>query len=114
MPQAGIGDRATGETAVYRLYDEAERLLYVGMSRNPMQRWSWHAEYHPWWPDVATYEVHWYGSRKEAAAVELEAIKDGQALHNRYRTPHQGALIKAGMRCNLDPRSRSMGGPGWG
>ena len=43
-------------TAVYRFYDEADRLLYVGISRNPAARWAQHAVEKKWWPRVDRFE----------------------------------------------------------
>jgi hypothetical protein len=109
MLHVGVGDKETGETAVYQLHDAAGGLLYVGMSRNPMGRWAWHAELHPWWPDVASFTVKWYGSRDEAARMERDAIKDGAARHNIHSTPRHGAATGAGVRRALEVQR--AGGP---
>ena len=109
MLHVGVGDKETGETAVYQLYDAAGELLYVGMSRNPMSRWAWHAELHSWWSDVAVFTVKWYGSREEAARVERDAIKDGAARHNVHSTPRHGAATGAGVRRALEVQR--AGGP---
>ena len=98
MIHIGVGDKATGETAVYWLRDRAGRLLYVGMSRNPLARWSCHADAHEWWPQVATFEISWFASRGEAAQTEYEAIKDGMALHNKHSTPRHGEFTEAGVQ----------------
>lgn len=96
MPHPGVGDKTTGETAVYRLTNKVGALLYVGMSRNPPQRWAWHAEQHPWWPDVAEYSVTWYGSRAEAESEERRARKEDQPVYNVHSTPRHGEVIRAG------------------
>jgi predicted GIY-YIG superfamily endonuclease len=63
-----------GRTAIYRLYDAEERLLYVGISMAPERRWEEHALQKLWWHLVARKEVEWVGSRVEALAAE-EAIE---------------------------------------
>src|SRR5258706_587012 len=79
-------------TAVYRLYNAARDLLYVGMSSSPETRWKNHARAQPWWaPDrVALAEVVWYETRAEAAAAERQAIKTenprGRHTYHHYRT----------------------------
>ncbi|MCX4703894.1 hypothetical protein [Streptomyces sp. NBC_01373] len=102
MIHVGVGDKASGDTAVYWLRGQADELLYVGMSRNPMNRWSWHADTHVWWPKVVAFEVRWFGSREAAAEAELKAIKDGAALHNVHSTPRHGEITGAGVRRSLE------------
>ncbi|MGY5014670.1 GIY-YIG nuclease family protein [Streptomyces sp. 900105755] len=96
MPHPGVGCEATGETATYRLTNSVGALLYVGMSRNPLQRWAWHAEQHPWWPDVAAYSVTWHGTRAEAEIEERRAIKEDRPVYNVHSTPRHGEVIRAG------------------
>lgn len=62
-------------TAVYRPYDAAGTLLYVGKSRNPAGRCKQHAKVKPWWPDVARVDVEWFDSGDEAEAAEIAAIR---------------------------------------
>ncbi|MFF4403637.1 GntR family transcriptional regulator [Streptomyces sp. NPDC001404] len=70
-------------TALYRLYDADDRLLYVGISSMPRTRWQQHASSKDWWPDVATREVEWHETRVGAAAAEAEAIRAEKPAHNR-------------------------------
>jgi predicted GIY-YIG superfamily endonuclease len=69
-------------TAVYRLYDSADRLLYVGISRNLIARWAQHAADKPWWPQVTRKTVVMYGCRKEAELAEGKAIRSESPLYN--------------------------------
>jgi excinuclease UvrABC nuclease subunit len=84
------GFGADGETAVYRIYDQDGSLLYVGMGRNPMNRWAAHAENHAWWPRAASFRVEWYATRKEAFDVELQAIRTEDPECNIHSRPGWG------------------------
>lgn len=78
-----------GEVALYRLMGVDLKLLYVGISKDPMVRWREHMNT-PWWPQVTSYQVIWYPDRASARAAELAAIRDGQAVYNIHSTPHHG------------------------
>jgi hypothetical protein len=69
-------------TALYRLFDRADRLLYIGIAHNPPLRWVTHAAQKTWWPDVARTEISWFSSRPDAEAAEVLAIEDERPLHN--------------------------------
>jgi predicted GIY-YIG superfamily endonuclease len=71
-------------TALYRLYDDSDRLLYIGITRNPEWRWYMHARKSPWWPQVRRREIAWRDSRPEARAAEIEAIGAERPIHNKY------------------------------
>lgn len=64
-------------TALYRLYDSGDRLLYVGIAKDPERRWWQHARDRAdsWWPDVARKSVEWFDTREAAEGAEVEAIK---------------------------------------
>lgn len=72
-----------GKTAVYRLYDNAGSLLYVGLGSDPKSRWRAHARDKTWWPDVATKEVEWHDTFSEAASAEHAAIHKENPAHNK-------------------------------
>jgi hypothetical protein len=63
-----------GQTAVYRLYDKANDVIYVSLSNNPHARWSAHASDKPWWEDVAMREAEWFATREEAEQREALLI----------------------------------------
>ncbi|MET8751343.1 helix-turn-helix domain-containing protein [Streptomyces sp. NPDC004667] len=62
-------------TAVYRLYDAEERLLYVGITMTLKQRFADHRHQKFWWHLVKRRDVRWYDDRSAAEAVEAEAIQ---------------------------------------
>ncbi|MCX4232061.1 GntR family transcriptional regulator [Streptomyces ortus] len=74
-------------TALYRFFDAAGNLLYVGVSGNTEARWRQHAESKPWWSDVADKTTEWLGSRAEALDAERIAIRTEKPLHNHQNKP---------------------------
>ncbi|WP_327335899.1 GntR family transcriptional regulator [Streptomyces sp. NBC_01324] len=79
MTDDGIPER----TALYRLYDEAGALLYVGITNDPDFRWKAHLYSNKVWPrQVARHEIEWHESRAAAVRVEIEAIKAERPRHN--------------------------------
>lgn len=73
-----------GRTAVYRCYDAAGTLLYIGSSNNPKFRYSEHARnvLKPWWPQVVRKDETWYDNRAAAQTAEIEAVKTEAPVHN--------------------------------
>jgi DNA-binding transcriptional regulator YhcF (GntR family) len=69
-------------TAVYRLYDSAGRLLYVGITNDPKVRWLAHAGDKAWWSEVARRDVEWVPDRSTAVRLEGEAIRMERPIHN--------------------------------
>ncbi|MFF4448755.1 GIY-YIG nuclease family protein [Streptomyces sp. NPDC001502] len=81
-------------TAVYRLYDAAGYLLYVGSSGDPTRRWREHRKEMFWWREVARHERQWYASERLARAAEGEAICWEQA---RYNKGEPGPVLPSGV-----------------
>lgn len=73
---------ANAPTALYRLYDAAERLLYVGISTQPEIRWTQHATDKPWWSLVRGRKVEWHPDRAAAENAEHAAIQAEDPLYN--------------------------------
>lgn len=69
-------------TALYRLYDATDALLYVGIASDPKTRWWTHANEKTWWPQVARREVEWFMTRPAAEAAEVAAIVTELPRHN--------------------------------
>lgn len=87
--------RAVGEeVAVYRLFDSCGQLLYVGISKDPLNRWQEHVG-KSWWTDVAEYEVLWHDTRAAAREAEKGALANEGPVHNIHSTPRHGAHWKA-------------------
>lgn len=70
------------QTAVYRLYDAEDSLLYVGITATPKKRFSEHAASKPWWPRVTRHSINWADSRGQALDEERRAIENEKPLYN--------------------------------
>lgn len=69
-------------TALYRLFDHNDQLLYVGIAFDPHVRCYHHKTHKPWWPEVARREVEWHDNRRAAEAAELAAIAAEKPRYN--------------------------------
>jgi len=74
--------QAIDHTTLYRFFDSAGRLLYVGISGNPGRRFHQHSGEKPWWADVDRSTMEHFATRAEAEAAEVAAIKTERPLHN--------------------------------
>lgn len=81
----------TEDTAVYRLYDAADGLLYVGITLDIGRRFTTHAADKPWWSAVARIAVQHYPTRAQAVEAERAAIVADKPAwnvqHNRGAAP---------------------------
>lgn len=79
-------DRDCGETdpvrTVYRCYDDAERLLYIGCTVKPALRFKQHAASKAWWAEVARIEQTPVTGWRHAEEVERTAIEAERPLYN--------------------------------
>lgn len=73
--------------ALYRFFDDAGQLLYVGITNDPPRRMSQHADSKPWWPQVRGMTVDWYDTRAMVAAAERRAIRVENPLNNIQHKP---------------------------
>ena len=73
--------------ALYRHFDSAGTLLYVGISRDPIKRWSQHTRQSLWVQSgfVARVETAWYRDEKTARMFETAAIADEGPIFNKLR-----------------------------
>jgi predicted GIY-YIG superfamily endonuclease len=80
-------------TALYRLFDKNDVLLYVGISCKPSVRFSQHKAQKSWWPDVVRKDVEWMESWGAAALAEENAIYQEDPVWNISR-PRPRALAQ--------------------
>ena len=79
-------------TAVYRLYDANDVLLYIGSTEKPHQRFLHHRAQTTWWDKVVRQDLEWYDDREAAEVAERKAIASEDPVHNvqhsKVRKPH--------------------------
>lgn len=82
-------DMVHRQTCVYRLYDFAGRLLYVGLTLRVQDRVTAHRR-KPWGSLIARVETEWFTGRVAAKEAERAAIQSEGPIHNIVR-PREGA-----------------------
>jgi hypothetical protein len=84
-------------TALYRYYDEKDRLLYVGITDHLLGRTGAHIIGSSWMDYAVRSTIARYSAREEAVAAETAAIKAEQPLFNdiHNRTPEAKARLVA-------------------
>lgn len=70
---------------LYRLYDAAGALLYIGRTRNLLDRVEQHARQHPWGAEIVSVTAQLYTSETEVKRAEPAAIAAENPRHNRVR-----------------------------
>lgn len=79
-------------TVLYRCYNAAGELLYVGVSMSVKTRLAAHGRERQWWPEVARITKEHFSTRAEALDAEFDAITSGQPRYNCVHTPIHGAV----------------------
>jgi hypothetical protein len=72
----------SGATSLYRHFDGAGRLLYVGVSLDAVARLGRHVRFAAWTAEIARVDVERFPTREAALAAERAAIKAERPLHN--------------------------------
>lgn len=78
---------------LYRLYNRAGFLLYVGITDNVFRRWKEHSRDKPWWSEVHKFTQDWFPDRAAVEAAERHAISSERPLYNvvgAVRAPRNG------------------------
>lgn len=73
---------ANRQTAVYRLFDAEDVLLYVGMTHDLYMRFNSHRAQKLWWPYTGYATVEWFANRAGARRHEAMAIVEEQPRFN--------------------------------
>lgn len=91
---AGIEGRGVSSgVRLYRFYDAAGVLLYVGVTSNFPGRWQEHKRKANWWSAASHVEVtDRYPHMNAALDAELEAIRTEGPSFNRRSVIDQGAI----------------------
>lgn len=96
-------------TSVYRYFDSAGQLLYVGITGRGVTRQFEHARSKEWWPLVATSDVTHFATRKAALAEEAYQIRWNQPPFNtqgKGRRPDRTLIPRELVRTMLGRLSR--------
>ncbi|WP_405531523.1 GIY-YIG nuclease family protein [Streptomyces avidinii] len=82
-------------TALYRIFDAEDRLLYVGISGYPVTRLDAHRRGAPWRAEIARHAVEEFPTRQQAAFAESEAINIERPRYNKQgrRTEPQSVTL---------------------
>ncbi len=78
--------------ALYRFYNSADVLLYIGLTVNIGARFSDHRLEKPWWTEISRIALEHFPDRRSVAAAERAAIIAEKPLHN---VQHNGARSTA-------------------
>ena len=78
----GMSINPNAPTVLYRFFDDAGQLLYVGIARNPIQRLFQHNDDKPWAGDITTITLERFPTRIAAREAEIAAIMNEGAIHN--------------------------------
>lgn len=73
----------SGRTCLYRYFDEAGTLLYVGIAKDPEARKRGHRVMSEWFTCANRRDDIWFDTRELALAAERLAIKEERPLFNR-------------------------------
>lgn len=73
-------------TALYRHFDAAGALLYVGISLSAVQRLGQHRDRSGWYSQIAQVSIEWFTDRRLALAAESLAIAQEKPLRNVQKT----------------------------
>lgn len=79
---AKLAPSSAGRTALYRHFDAAGGLLYVGISLDTIRRTQQHRSGAHWFGRIARIQIDWHDSRSAALAAEAIAIaSEGPAFN---------------------------------
>ncbi|MCL8016877.1 GIY-YIG nuclease family protein [Streptomyces sp. AS02] len=108
-------------TALYRLYDADDVLLYLGITWNPDWRWGRHKTTKHWAHLVTRRTIQWFPDRSSALAAEKTAtavekpLHDGSWRHGRpgeeveWRDPDGQQVVIASLTAEIEEGEHSPG-----
>ena len=78
-------------TVLYRMFDDKGALLYVGISKSPMNRIDEHKRDKFWWEKITRIQYEHFKNRNDAMHAEKRAIKTELPEFNIQSNPKQGS-----------------------
>lgn len=100
--RGGSMSESPRRTALYRLYNVDDRLLYLGITVNVRQRFCQHKMTKFWWHLVARKDVTWYPTREAALAAERTATVGERPIYDASYLAGNGPKYKTGPKAS-DP-----------
>lgn len=97
-----------GSTAVYRLYNAAGELLYVGVTVGTHIRFQQHQQW-TWWAEVDDWTTVRYPTRDRALAAERSAIETERPRYNVQYNEGNPDRVPPRLRPNVKPRAECPG-----
>ena len=85
------------EHAVYRVFDAADQLLYVGCTVTPFTRTKKHM-HKPWAREIAKITIQWLPTWATARQAEAQAIHDEHPKFNRTAPDPDGTITRKGRK----------------
>ena len=70
---------------VYVFSDELDRVLYVGKTLNPLERFGRHCKDKEWFAEIAYWEIEYCADEIDALNREDELIKELQPIYNKTK-----------------------------
>ncbi|MFE7580761.1 hypothetical protein ACFU5Y_04235 [Streptomyces gardneri] len=98
------------KVSLYRFFDEAGRLLYVGVTTNCQQRCTQHRST-PWWPLAVRHSIEPCKSLFDGLRAEVAAIRTEAPLYNLRSTPAYKTQQSETAR-RISPEARQRRGVG--
>jgi hypothetical protein len=80
-----VEEGGVSRTALYRHFDAAGALLYVGISMNTIQRTAQHKHGAKWFQRIARIDIEWHPTRSAALTAEAIAIAKENPECNQQR-----------------------------
>jgi len=71
-----------GANHLYRHFDSNDKLLYVGVSLNAINRLSQHRDVSEWFTDIAKVTIEQFPNRQEVLDAETKAIQNENPKYN--------------------------------
>lgn len=78
----GIINLDLGTEVLYRVYDQRDELLYIGISNNIFARLGLHCRESAWWGQATRYTYAVYPDRRSVRRAKCKAIRDEHPKHN--------------------------------
>jgi hypothetical protein len=93
---------------VYRYFDSAGDLLYVGTTAEPYTRWMQHRRRSPWAVDIATVSLEWFAYEDLAYQHERAVIRAERPRHNVKSTPEYDMAQATRLHRSTDQSTESL------